>query len=214
MPPRSDYSDPDGVQDGFLSGGGIMSQQIEGRVLSPQQKKIGQSFNQLRDAAVAVQGKNEDLIATMQDLRSAFEADLKDADDTIAKRDNEITMLKQLLAERDRKIVELDEMLQRERAKRVRASTTFDGIKQHIAMMEGEMHVDDLTVGRIPNKRLAPEVEEQLDKDFEEIGRVLQQRRALHPALNDEPRPSMMQSVVDDIANSSEAQPQLAEEKR
>lgn len=191
-----------------------MSQQIESRVYSPQQKKIGQSFNQLRDACVATQGTNEDLIATMQDLKSSFEADLKDADDTIAKRDNEIAMLKQILADRDRQIVDLDENLQRERAKRVRASTTFDGIKQHIAMMEGEMHVDDLTIGRLPNKRLAPEVEDQLDKDFEELGRVIQEQRGLHPALKDEPRPPMMQSVVDDIANSSEAQPQPAEEKR
>lgn len=79
--------------------------------------------------------------------------------------------------------------------------------EQIISILEsdGERIADSSHI--TPEQILKPRTaaDDQLQKDFEEIGRRLQEARLPHPALGD--RPEMMQSVVDDIANSTEAEP-------
>lgn len=70
---------------------------------------------------------------------------------------------------------------------------------------DGERIADSSHI--IPQHLMSPRpaADDDLTKDFEEIGRQLREK-PLHPALADE-RPPMMQSVVDEIAASSEAEP-------
>lgn len=53
-----------------------------------------------------------------------------------------------------------------------------------------------------------PMGDDQLEQDFADIGRRLQAQRVSHPALNDPPRPPMMEKVIEDISSSSQAEPQ------
>ena len=129
-----------------------MNQQVnEPKVISEAQRMLGIDFNRLRERCVKILGSNEDLLAQIDEMKAHYEGQLRDADDRISKLENDCATMNQLLDDRDQRIVDLSERVEREIKKNARAVSTFDGIEQHIKLMRGEVHADELAAGRLGN---------------------------------------------------------------